>query len=90
MKLGYKSLQYIKFLTKTAKGNVRIFNYFKNYHYGPISQKMAYRIFSNIPFWKAPEVPNNIHTGVYQTHEVWKTRPRKGVWELFSGSVTDI
>jgi hypothetical protein len=65
--------------TKSTKNSQFIVKITRNFHYGPISQKVPYRIFSNISFWKAPRVPNNIHTGVYQTHEVWKTRPKKGV-----------
>ncbi len=65
--------------TKSTKNSQFTVKITRNFHCGPISQKVPYRIFSNIPFWKAPRVPNNIHTGVYQTHEVWKTRPKKGV-----------
>jgi hypothetical protein len=64
--------------TKSTKNSQFTVKITRNHHYGPISQKVPYRIFSNIPFWKAPKVSNYIHTGVYQTHDVWKTRPKKG------------
>jgi hypothetical protein len=38
----------------------------RNFHCGPISKKVPYRIFSNIPFWKAPRVPRNNPPMVYQ------------------------
>jgi hypothetical protein len=65
--------------TKITKNSQFIVKITKNFHYGPISHKMPYRIFSNIPFWKAPRVPSNIPPMVYQNHLVCKTRPKKGV-----------
>jgi hypothetical protein len=46
--------------TKSTKNSQFIVKITKNYHYGPISQKVRYTIFYNIPFWKAPMVPSNI------------------------------
>jgi hypothetical protein len=36
--------------TKSTKNSQFTVKIIKNYHYGPISQKVPYRIFSNIPF----------------------------------------
>jgi hypothetical protein len=45
--------------TKNTKNDQFIVKIIKKYHYGPISQKVLYRIFSNIPFWKVLRVPSN-------------------------------
>jgi hypothetical protein len=42
------------YMIKSAKNSQFIVKIITKYHYGPISQKVPYRIFSNIPFWKAP------------------------------------
>ncbi len=71
------------YMIKSAKNSQFIVKIITKYHYGPISQKVPYRIFSNIPFWKAPRVPSNILPIVCQTLEVWKTRPKRGVCNIF-------
>jgi hypothetical protein len=42
-----------------------------------ISRKAPYRIFSNMPFWKAPRVPRNTSSLVFFLRSFWKTRPKK-------------
>jgi hypothetical protein len=37
----------------------------KPLHYGPIPQKVLYKIFSNIPFWNAPRLPTNTPSLVF-------------------------
>jgi hypothetical protein len=50
----------------------------RNYHYGPISQKIPNGIFFlMIHFGK----PSNIPSMVYQTLEVWKKKSQKNVLE---------
>ncbi len=42
-----------------------------------ISRKAPYRIFSNMPFWKAPRVPRNTSSLVFLLRSFWKTGPKK-------------
>jgi hypothetical protein len=72
--MNHKFVLYVK---KSAENGQLTMKVIKKWSLWAISRKAPYRIFSNMPFWKAPRVPRNTSSLVFLLHSFWKTCPKK-------------
>ncbi len=71
--------KYAKFESKLLK-NPFTQRYSRNSHYGPISQKALYRLFSKWYFFHVGEVPDRFQQEVERRYFKWNTRSKKAPW----------
>jgi hypothetical protein len=72
--MNHKFVLYVK---KSAENGQFTMKVIKKWSLWAISRKAPYRIFSNMPFWKAPRVPRNTSSLVFLLRSFWKARPKK-------------